>query len=61
LTNETLPIYNQTKLYKGMPLYLAAENYNKRTKGQKSKKLMKRKEDIIFLYNEARGVLQTEN
>jgi hypothetical protein len=54
-------IYRNKKLYKVMPLYLAAENYNKRTKRQKSKKQMKLKKDIISLYNKARGVLPTEN
>ncbi len=44
-----------------MPIYLAVENYSKRTKRQQSKKRMKLKEDIIVLYNEARGVLPTEN
>jgi hypothetical protein len=44
-----------------MPLYLAVEKYNKRTKMPKRKKLMKLKEDIISLYNKARGVLPTEN
>jgi len=52
----------ENKLYKGMPVYLAVENYNKCTKKrQQSKKQKKFREDIIFLYNEARGVLPTEN
>jgi hypothetical protein len=52
----------RNKLYKGMPIYLAVEDYNKCTKRrQQSKKQKKFREDIIFLYNEARGVLPTEN
>jgi hypothetical protein len=52
----------RNKLYKGMPVYLAVENYNKFTKKrQQSKKQKKFIEDIIFLYNKARGVLPTEN
>jgi hypothetical protein len=52
----------RNKLYKGMPIYLAVEDYNKCTKKrQQSKKQKKFREDIIFLYNKARGVLPTEN
>jgi hypothetical protein len=59
-------IYNifQNKLYKDMPIYFAVEDYKEKTKHsktQKRKKLKKLKEDIIFLYNKARGVLPTEN
>jgi hypothetical protein len=55
------------KLYKGMPIYLAVEDYkekNKHSKRQDSKRKLKEKkirEDIIILYNKARGVLPTEN
>jgi hypothetical protein len=43
---------------------LALEDYKERSKyskRQQSKKQKKFKEDIIFLYNEARGVFPTEN
>jgi len=54
----------RNKLYKGMPIYLALEDYKERSKyskRQQSKKQKKFKEDIIFLYNKARGVFPTEN
>jgi len=55
----------QNKLYKGMPVYLAVEDYKEKTKHSKySKRKLKEKkirEDIIILYNKARGVLPTEN
>jgi hypothetical protein len=57
----------RNKLYKGMPIYLAVEDYKEKTKHskrQQSKRKLKQKklkEDIIFLYNKARGVLTTEN
>jgi hypothetical protein len=57
----------RNKLYKGMPVYLAVEDYKEKTKHskrQQSKRKFKQKklkEDIIILYNKARGVLLTEN
>jgi hypothetical protein len=55
----------RNKLYKAMPIYLAVDDYREKTKHSKdSKRKLKQKklkEDIIILYNKARGVLPTEN
>ena len=61
LTRSLIFVQN-TRSYKGLPLFLAVKDYQEKTKHSKEHSSAKKlKEDIVFLYNKVMGVSATKN
>jgi hypothetical protein len=57
---QVLRFARQNQNYQSMPLYLAVKDYKEKTKHSNERQSAKKfKEDIVFLYDKARGVSAT--